>query len=1252
VFAVATLLAALALLVLCVPALALSQQGHEYETSFGSKGHGEGQFSNPAGVAVNEGSGDVYVVDRGNNRVERFSATGAFIEAWGYGVKDGEKTYETCKAGEGCGAGTPGKGKGREAFSIGTKQFISPEGIAIDNTHGPSSGDVYVVADVVPEKAYVEKFTATGEFLSRITKTAETESDGRPEGVAVDASGQLWVAWSGGEISDFNDALVNRRVGETGYAVEGQDEELVRPGLAVDARDHLFLDFEPNDAFAEAGDEESPFSEENRGENGELPCELAPCVTAELVPGAEEGELPADLGEQYADGLFGEDSTGLAADLADNDLYVDHQKSVSEYSAAGDLVQSFGAGHLTSGTGVAVDGKTGVVYAADAASSAVEVFSPQAPTAPSIEDISATEIAISTAQLSASVNSSGASTTVSFRYGAAACAEGGCTEVPATPATLANGFEAQGVSVALSELAPGTTYHYQVIARGLSTTTSPEATFTTRPVQLADDRSWEMVSPPRKNGVGIESLTQEGGVIQASALGDKLTYVTTGPSEQSAEGNRSPAFTQDYAERVDNAQGLPEWVSKEIAIPNPERAPGISPGQQQEYLFFSSDLSLSLVEPFGSYPLSEPKLSPEASEKTIYVRHDEGCLSAPSSCSYTPLVTAANDTAEVEGAKTRFGGIEGRPRTGVHFRGATSEMSHVVLSAEVPLTGEATSTLGEPLYEWTGGEPLKLVNILPGNSTPPVEASLGQSDLLARDAISEDGSRIVWEGVPSGKAGGQKHLYTRDMLTGTTTQVDAPEAGAVLEASENPIFQAASADGTKIFFTDEQHLTTAATSAGLVPYVQRDLYELDVLTGKLTDLTPLAGHEAAAVLGLLPGTSEDGTTVYFVANGVLTTTPNQEGEAASPGHCAEEEKLPGASCNLYVEHFDSATQTWEAPTFIGRLSGADSPDWGEVSRLDLGEVTDRVSPDGNYFAFMSQRPLTKYDNHDSNPESGGARAVEVYLFNRGSGALTCVSCEPTGAPPHGVLDTEESGEGLGLLVDRIEAWKGHWLAGSIPGWTQSSGQQAFVQSRYLSDTGRLFFDSPEPLVPAAENAKEDVYEYEQQGEGTCASANGCIALISSGTSSQESAFIEASKSGNDAFFVTASPLVAADTDTNFDVYDARVCSESSPCVQSQASTRTPCEAEASCKAPSAGEPVYAPALSSTVAASGNVTQVVVQQPPKNSTPVKKLTRAQELAKALKACKRLKKKGKRIACEKSAHKKYPTKKARKSSRKSA
>ena len=110
------------------------------------------------------------------------------------------------------------------------------------------------------------------------------------------------------------------------------------------------------------------------------------------------------------------------------------------------------------------------------------------------------------------------------------------------------------------------------------------------------------------------------------------------------------------------------------------------------------------------------------------------------------------------------------------------------------------------------------------------------------------------------------------------------------------------------------------------------------------------------------------------------------------------------------------------------------------------------------------------------------------------------------------------------LVEKVGTWTGRQLAASIPGWTvpeeSVSGYAMTYQSRVLSDQGRVFFDSADALVPQDTNGREDVYEYEPQGVGSCARAGGCVSLISSGTSSEESVFLDASETGNDVFFLT------------------------------------------------------------------------------------------------------------------------------------
>jgi len=241
-----------------------------------------------------------------------------------------------------------------------------------------------------------------------------------------------------------------------------------------------------------------------------------------------------------------------------------------------------------------------------------------------------------------------------------------------------------------------------------------------------------------------------------------------------------------------------------------------------------------------------------------------------------------------------------------------------------------------------------------------------------------------------------------------------------------------------------------------------------------------------------------------------------------------------------------------------------------------------------------------------------------------------------------------------------------WLAGSLPGWTSLSSVRAIYQSRYLSDTGRLFFDSADALVPLAVPTRtetiagtsqqvgvENVYEYEPNQVGSCSSEGGCIGLISSGTSEHESSFLDASASGNDVFFLTAQPLVSQDTDSNFDVYDAHLCETSSPCTSVPEKTPTACEREGgeACQTYTPPSGFAVPGSSTNIGSSSLVQQVHVLGEKQVVKPkAKPLTRAQKLAKALKACRRDKKRTKRVSCEKQARKKYGPvkKKAKKSS----
>ena len=1224
----------------CTAAQALIARGHVFGSSFASQGSGAGELSQPAGVAVNEATGDVYVVDRANNRIERFGAAGEFIAAWGWGVKDGAKEFEICESG--CQAGIAGGGSG---------QMDSPETIAVDNSTNaadPSKGDVYVVSDARAEHGHIAKFSAAGEPLSAVKQTgSEPKWEGRLDGVAVDASGRLWVyrgVESESAIERFSDALKNK------FEEPGLESSFAcpKPGFAVDsAGENLYVDHE-----RENGEELCP------SEEGEQPL---PVVTAKLKLGGE-------VLEPLFSGLDSLQTAAVATEASSGDVYVTNTGTAAAFSPSGSLIQRFALpGEHALGAGIAADAATGDVYVTDSAAGKVDVFKPEPPDKPTVTGLSAQNITPTSTKVSAQIDPRGADTHYFFQYGTVNCVSSpaSCTDVPPPPGNdIGAGFADQSATVELQGLAPSTTYFYRVVATNKHGEAEGVETFgsiTTLPTAegvLPDGRAWEMVSPREKDGSGIEPLRNEGGLIQASADGNSITYVANGPIVPEPEGNRAPFPTQALATRSTSG-----WSSQQIVTPR-VKGQGFVPGEAPEYRFFSSDLSLGLVQPDteSHEPLEQPPLSPEATEKTMYVRDT-------ATGHYLPLVTTADDTAG-----SKFG-------EQLTFLGATPDLSHVVFASEVPLVAGA----GAGLYESQPGPSLQPVSVLP-DGTPAVEPALGAESHNVRGAVSSDGSRVFWTGDVENAETGEtvRHLYMRNMATGKTLQLDAAVPPIVEpRAQESEVgFQAANSDGTKVFFTDTAGLTEASNLgplSGSPTPNPADLYECEITEEngqpacRLTDLTVAASaSESADILNVAPAVSEDGSFVYFVANGILAP-------GASAGHCvhSEQEVAPtGATCNLYVWHEGTIS-------FIATLSNEDSGDWGSTQgasprglnvepRPDLSDVTAGSSPNGQYLAFMSSRSLTGYNNVDTNPAAKGARDEEVYLYNASSKLIVCASCNPTGQPPHGVFDIRASGEGLGLVVDRRRDWAAgeevaaptdHWLAGSIPGWTPlgtGGAPEALRRPRYLSDSGRLFFNGADPLVgpeqsrtreeqvngEATQVGVENVYEYDPNGVGTCARAEGCVALMSSGTSQQESAFVDASANGDNAFFVTAQPLVAGDRDTNFDLYDARVCTAESPCLTSEESSSRPCENSGTCRP----TPAPAPASlgpSGTATFSGPPNQSVLaskaaqKPPPPKSKP---LTRAQKLKAALKRCRRHFKhsKKRRAGCERQARRAYGAK----------
>ncbi len=1228
--AVALVALGVMLLLGSAPASALLSQGHVFSGTF--KGSGGQGFGTPGGVAVNEASGIVFVSDPSDERVELFKAGGGGYEFVGelkvpdagvIAVDNNPNSEAEPSGGDVYVAGGEERGSGEEG--VEERTFLYKFSAPVEN----ASGEIITPGEKIFKK-HEYKYKRKVEGLEEeLLEEVELE---RISGLAVDAAGKLWVYWSeAGNIYGFSNEVENRLlpslIKEAVLELPALSVGcLAEPGFAVGAGDEVFYVAHER----EDGLETCPSEEEKSSTT----------VVSKLA-GSEEATKRS---------LDNQDSTGVALDAASGEVYLDNVDSVAVFGPEGSFVQRFGLEDLKKGGAVAVDSARGIVFVGEPGK--VAVFTREAAGAPTVDSVSAENLTPSSERVNAQIDPGGAKTTYRVQYGTVSCIEheSSCTSTPAQE--VGDGFGDVAVQATLGGLESNTPYFYRVIANNEhGTAVSSQSTFLTMLPSsegvLLDNRQWELVSPVERHGATPEPISEEGALIQAAADGNSLAWTASAPFTREAEGNRAPEPVQAISGR-----GSEEWSSKNITTPR-NKGEGVSTGEPAEYRFFSSDLSFAVVQPqfLGSEePLENPPLAPGAREKDIYQRNDD-------TGEFEALVTAANDATGEPWAHK------------LQFQGATADARHVVFKSDVPLVSGAGET---GLYEWEADAPLKFLSVLPGSRRKPAsEPQLGFKGFDVRGAISQDGSRVFWTNEEE-----KGPLYMSDTATGETIQINAAQGvrearGEEVEDNLDEVyFQVASDDGSKVFFTDSWPLTSEST---LEPSEQQpeprpaDLYEFDVETGKLTDLTVTRNAgEQAEVLGTIPGISEDGSYVYFVANGVLVP-------GADPGNCSREnvrneqlERGLEGKCNLYVSGPDLEHPGLRQTRLIARLSEEDSADWSTGAwpgPANLGGLTSRVSGNGRYLAFMSDQKLTGYDNVDANPEAKGphgkglALDQEVFLYDASTGRLVCSSCNPQGHAPHGVFDTEDAGEGLFLTVDRPDLWSGRWLAGSIPGWTRY-GQTVLAdhQSRYLSNDGRLFFNSADALVPQVqarsreENVEgktlqvgvENVYEYEPQGIGSCQQAGGCVALVSSGESDHESAFLDASENGNDVFFLTAAKLVAQETESGYDIYDARSCgtAETGACLPERKMPPPPCTGEG-CRPPVSGQPSFElpPSFVSGPSSPGEHPP----GPPKNkkATP-KPLTRAQKLAAALKTCHRLKQKKRRVACERKARKAYGAK----------
>jgi hypothetical protein len=316
------------------------------------------------------------------------------------------------------------------------------------------------------------------------------------------------------------------------------------------------------------------------------------------------------------------------------------------------------------------------------------------------------------------------------------------------------------------------------------------------------------------------------------------------------------------------------------------------------------------------------------------------------------------------------------------------------------------------------------------------------------------------------------------MRVGGATGVSYDVSRGVDEANHGVKFISMTSDGATVYFTSAEQLTADDTDTST------DLFMWSEQGDSVTRVS--AGDPAN-------GDTDACTASWISKCGIEVVPPHIRGEggvleqqtpidspiAADAGdiYFYSPEQLDGEAGvrdrrNLYAFH-DGKVQ------FVASLGGG------------TGAIRINVSDDGHYAAFLtSTQGLTSY-------ETSGFPAM--YRYNAETGALICVSQNPSGDPP-------------------------------------TSAMEGSLNGRFMTDDGRVFFSTRGALVPRDADGIIDVYEY----------VDGRPQLISTGIGENNGAvdqivgLVGVSADGTDAFFATYETLVGQDKNGPFyKFYDAR-----------------------------------------------------------------------------------------------------------------
>ena len=765
---------------------------------------------------------------------------------------------------------------------------------------------------------------------------------------------------------------------------------------------------------------------------------------------------------------------------------------------------------------------------------------------PTVEAFFFDEVAATTARLNARINPQGLPTTYRFEWGATA-ALGEVTPVP--DGQLPASVTGQDVSAHLSGLQAGNTYFFRVVATNeLGTRTTPIQSFDYSPPNcpnagirqqtgagyLPDCRAYELVSPANAGGTTLMA----GGPSSPDAT-DPSRFAFVGTYGQIPGTNNPINNAGDLYMATRTGEG---WVTKYIGLPASESSamtgfPGKvngAPDDTQDWVMtnrsmdtilnWNNGLGLQVSAGWGVSVQDENNQTVVSSAP--YVWNADGTFKDrwPTNLEVTDVESYSCNLGP--GSSARCQNFWGDMRASADLTKLAFSSRYVAFAP-----GGLSEAPGSAYVNDTTNGDVTVISKLPNGKDIQLIPGAAESgmDVIPHDSIripdvSDDGSHIVM-------ATPDCIRYLFGNCPGARTRLFVNVDGAVTHEIAGggwiDRYVGMTDDGSRIYFLSSEQVTADDTdsSADLFAWEsESDTYTRisigDGGTGN-TDACNSSenwtiGCGVQPVLGDCPVEEDKCSTPAWVGTILGSNSGNWASRAGGAGGSGlTDNSIAGRSGDLYFyspERLDGGRGVEGRQNLYlfrdGKAHFVSSMDPGQYCYFEQASeycnpgpiVRIQVSPDGDKAAFLTASPMTSYDNDGY---------LQMYAYDADSGEIQCVSCMPNGSPPGSHVEASQNGY-------------------------------------FMTDDGRSFFSTKDPLVAQDTNGIRDVYEY----------VDGSPRLISAGTGAvtaengPEYDFLYTGRSlpgltgvsrdGRDVYFATFDVLVGQDNNGNqLKFYNAR-----------------------------------------------------------------------------------------------------------------